>query len=142
MPRSPFCRRRSESLSPGGICAANRALISCQRVEKSASPEGKVQMQVIGQNNDGFDSEWSTLAGRHERGAKMVNVFGQEVAAAFQQGNRKKERTSRNHGADVLGHDVSLTHSLKAGCAALSRPTGVLENNYIAKTNLLKIPAG
>ena len=45
MPCSPFFKRRAESLSPLGICAANRALISCQRVEKSASPEGKVQIQ-------------------------------------------------------------------------------------------------
>jgi hypothetical protein len=44
MPRSPFFRRRAESLSPLEIWAANRALISCYRVQKSASPEGSVPM--------------------------------------------------------------------------------------------------
>jgi hypothetical protein len=41
-------------------------------------------MQVIGQNDDGLDSEWPTLAGRHERRPEIAKVFGQEVPAAFQ----------------------------------------------------------
>jgi hypothetical protein len=41
-------------------------------------------MQVIRQNDDGIDSEWSTLAGRHECRPEIVNVLGQEVPAAFQ----------------------------------------------------------
>jgi hypothetical protein len=41
----PLLQGRSESLSPRGICVANRAFISCQRVEKSASPEGNLQIQ-------------------------------------------------------------------------------------------------
>ena len=47
-------------------------------------------MQVIGQNNDGLDAEWSALAGRLEHLPKFVNVFGQEFPAAFQQRDREK----------------------------------------------------
>ena len=39
--RSPFFRRRAESLSPAATGAANRALLSCRRAEKSASPAGR-----------------------------------------------------------------------------------------------------
>jgi hypothetical protein len=41
-------------------------------------------MQVIGQNDDGLDSEWSPLAGRLECRPEKVNVFGQEVPAPLQ----------------------------------------------------------
>jgi hypothetical protein len=51
MPRSPFCQRRAESLS--------------------------LEMQVIGQNNDGLDGKWAGSAGRLEHLPKVVNVFGQ-----------------------------------------------------------------
>ena len=81
-------------------------------------------MQVIGQNDDGLDSERSTLTGRLEPSPKIVNVFGQEFQAAFQQRDRKKERASRNKGSHILRHDFSLIPLLKAGCASLSRPTG------------------
>ena len=65
-------------------------------------------MQVIGQNVHGLDSERSTLTGRLEHSPKIVNVFGQEFPAAFQQSDREKERASWNKGADVLRHDFSL----------------------------------
>ena len=51
-------------------------------------------MQVIGQNNDGLDGKWSTLTGRLENCSKIVNVFGQEFPAAFQQRHLEKERAS------------------------------------------------
>jgi hypothetical protein len=38
---------------------------------------------VIGQNDHGLDSEHSTFTGRLEHSPKIVNVFGQEVPAAF-----------------------------------------------------------
>jgi len=41
-------------------------------------------MEVIGQNDNGLDSERSTLTGRLEHSPKIVNVFGQEFPAAFQ----------------------------------------------------------
>jgi len=41
-------------------------------------------MQVIGQNEDGLDSERSTLAGCPEHSPKIGNVFGQKFPAAFQ----------------------------------------------------------
>jgi len=47
-------------------------------------------MQVIGQNDNGLDSERSTLTGRPEHSPKIVNVFGQEFPEAFQERNRKK----------------------------------------------------
>ncbi len=61
-------------------------------------------MEVIGQNNDGFHREWPALAGRQERGAQMVDMFGEESPAAFQDGDREKEGASRNNGAAVSGH--------------------------------------
>ena len=79
-------------------------------------------MQVIGQNNDGLDGEWSASAGRLEHLPKIVNVFGQEFPATFQQRNREKERAARNKGANILRHKLGLTQLLKAGCASLSRP--------------------
>jgi hypothetical protein len=48
------------------------------------------------------------LTGRLEHSPKIVNVFGQEFPAAFQQGHREKERASWNKGANVLRHDFSL----------------------------------
>jgi hypothetical protein len=80
-------------------------------------------MQVIGQNNDGLDGEWSPSAGRLEHLPKVVNIFGQEFPAAFQQRDREKEHAAWNQGVYVLRHDFSLTQLLKAGCASLSRPT-------------------
>jgi hypothetical protein len=80
-------------------------------------------MPVIGLNDHVLDREPQTLTGRLEPSPKIVNVFGQEFPAAFQQLHRKKESTSWNTGADVLRHDFSLPHLLKAGCVSLSRPT-------------------
>jgi hypothetical protein len=65
-------------------------------------------MQVIGQNDNGIDSDRSTLTGRFEHSPKVVNVFGQEFPAAFQPCDRKKEHAPRNKGANVLRHDFSL----------------------------------
>jgi antitoxin PrlF len=45
IPRSPLFCRRIKRLSPCGILAAKRDLMSCQRVEKSLSPGGRVQIQ-------------------------------------------------------------------------------------------------
>jgi hypothetical protein len=56
-------------------------------------------MQVIGQNDNRLDSERSTLAGRLEHSPKIVNMFGQEFSATFQQRHREKERASWNKGA-------------------------------------------
>ena len=55
-------------------------------------------MQVIGQNDHGLDSERSTLTGRLERRPYIVDVFGQELPAAFQERDRKKERASWHKG--------------------------------------------
>ena len=91
------------------------------RIPGRQSPDA---MQVIGQNNDGLDGKWSAPAGSPEHLSKVVNVFGQEFPAAFQQRNREKERAARNKGANILRHKSSLTQLPKAGCASLSRPTG------------------
>ena len=56
-------------------------------------------MQVIGQNGDGLDGERLALSGRPEHSPKIVNVFGQEFPAVFQQRDREKERASWNKGA-------------------------------------------
>ena len=56
-------------------------------------------MKVIGENDHSLDSERSTLTGRHENRPKIVNVFGHEFPAAFQQRDGKKERASWNQGA-------------------------------------------
>jgi hypothetical protein len=66
-------------------------------------------MQVIGQNYDGLDAEWSASAGRLEHFSKVVNVFGQEFSAAFQQRDREEERAARNKGANILRHKLGLT---------------------------------
>jgi hypothetical protein len=54
---------------------------------------------LIGQNDNGFSCERSALAGRHKRHPEIVKVFGQEIPAAFQERDRKKERSSWNQGA-------------------------------------------
>jgi hypothetical protein len=77
-------------------------------------------MEVIGQDNDGLDREWPALAGRLEHLPKVVNVFGQESQAAFQQRNREKKRAARNKGANILRHKLGLTQLLKAGCVSVS----------------------
>jgi hypothetical protein len=43
---------------------------------------------------------WSASAGRVEYLPKVVNVFGQEFPAAFQQRDREEKRAARNKGAD------------------------------------------
>ncbi len=82
-------------------------------------------MQVIGQNDNGLDSERSTLTGRLEHSPKIVNVFGQEFPAAFQQRDREEEGAAGNKGANVLRHKSGLTQLPKAGCVSLSRPTAI-----------------
>jgi hypothetical protein len=83
-------------------------------------------MQVIGQNNDGLDGNWSASGGRLEDLPKVVNVFGQEFPAAFQQCDREEKRATRNKGAKILRHKSSPTQLPQAGCASLSRPTLLL----------------
>ena len=65
-------------------------------------------MQVIGQNDNGLNSERATLTSRLEHSPKIINVFGQEFPAAFQQRNCEKERAPWNQGANVLRHDFRL----------------------------------
>jgi len=76
------------------------------RIPGRQSPDA---MQVIGQNNDGLDRKWSASAGRLEHPPKVINVFGQEFPAAFQQRDREEERAAGNKGADILGHKSGLT---------------------------------
>jgi hypothetical protein len=80
-------------------------------------------MQLIGQNNDGLDGKWLALAASLEHLPKVVNVFGQEFPAAFQQRDCEEERAAGNKGANILRHTLGRTQLLKAGCASLSRPT-------------------
>jgi hypothetical protein len=80
-------------------------------------------MQVIGQNNHGLDGKWLALAAGLEHLPKIVNVFGQELPAAFQQRGCEEERAVKNKGANILRHTSGLTELLKAGCVSLSRPT-------------------
>ena len=40
-------------------------------------------MQVIGQNNDGLEGEWSASAGHLEHLPKILNVFDQEFFPSF-----------------------------------------------------------
>jgi hypothetical protein len=65
--------------------------------------QGPEAMQAIGQNNDGLDGKWSASTGRLAPFPKVVNVFGQEVPAAFQQLTVKyfldNNRDKRQHGA-------------------------------------------
>ena len=70
--------------------------------------QGPDAMQVIGQNNDGLDGEWPALTGRLEHLPKVVNVFGQEFPAAFQERDREKERTARNKGANVVAAKIAV----------------------------------
>jgi hypothetical protein len=55
-------------------------------------------MDAIGPNDNGLDSERWTFTRRLGHGPKIVNVFGQEFPAAFQQRHREKERASWNKG--------------------------------------------
>ena len=80
-------------------------------------------MQMIGQNNDGHDGEWSASAGRFEHLPKAVNVFSQEFPAAFQQRDLEKECAAWNKGANILRYKLGLSQLPKAGCVSLSRPT-------------------
>jgi hypothetical protein len=66
-------------------------------------------MQVIGPNNDSLEGKWSSSAGRLEHLPKVVNVFGQEFPAAFQQRDREEEGAARNKGANILRHKSGLT---------------------------------
>jgi hypothetical protein len=59
-------------------------------------------MQVIGQNNDGLDREWSASAGSLEHLPKVTNGFGQEFPAAFQQRDYEEERATGNKDADII----------------------------------------
>jgi len=90
------------------------------RIPGRQSPDA---MQVIGQNHDGLDGEWPASVGRLEYLPKVVNVFGQEFPAAFQQRDCEEERAARNKGANILRYTLGLTQLLKAGCVSLSRPT-------------------
>ena len=79
-------------------------------------------MPVIGQNNDSREGKWPASAGRLEHLPKLVNVFGPEFPAAFQQLDREEEGAARNKGPNILRHKSGLTQLPKAGCASLSRP--------------------
>jgi hypothetical protein len=63
------------------------------------------------------------LAASLEHLPKLVNIFGQEFPAAFQQRDSEEERAARNKGANILRHTLGLTQLLKAGCVSLSSPT-------------------
>ena len=80
-------------------------------------------MQMIGQNHDGLDGKWSASAGRPERLLKVVNVFGQEFPAAFQQPDSEEESAAWNKSANILRHKSGLNQLPKAGGLSFSRPT-------------------
>jgi hypothetical protein len=81
-------------------------------------------MEMIGQDNDGFDREWAALTGRLEYLPRVVNVFGQESPAAFQQRNREKERAARNKGANILWYKLGLTQIAEGGMRFAFPPYG------------------
>ena len=47
--------------------------------------------------------KWPAAAGRLENLPKVVNIFGQEFPAAFQEGDREDEGAAGNKSAEVLG---------------------------------------
>ncbi len=59
-------------------------------------------MKMIGEDNDSVDMERSLPPHGSERRTQGVNVFRQQAAAAFQQGNREKVGTAGHMGADVV----------------------------------------
>ena len=141
MPRSPFCKRRGESLSSGNLCCKScfDIMPSCGEI-RIPGRQSQDTMQVIWQKNDGLDDKWPALAGSLEHLPKVVNVFGQEIPAAFQQRDCEEERATRNKDANILRHTLGLTQFPKAGCVSLSRPTA--KNRYQFKFKRRGDPLG
>ena len=61
-------------------------------------------MQMIGKNHGCVDREGALRLYGCECPAQNIDVFDQQSAFSFQQGDREKERTARNVGADVSRH--------------------------------------
>jgi len=69
-------------------------------------------MKMIREDNDGVDAERSLTPHRSERGAQGVNVFRQEMTAAFQESDREKVGTAGGIGADVVRHEGEFAASI------------------------------
>ncbi len=65
-------------------------------------------MQVIRQDDDGFDGKWPPLAGCLENLPKNVNMHGQRLTATLQEVNREKKGAARDNGPNILWHDLFL----------------------------------
>jgi hypothetical protein len=113
-----------KSLPSGNLCWKSRFDIMPSRWEiRVPGRQRPDAMQVIGQDNHGLDGKWSAPAGPLEPSPKIVNVFGQDFPAAFQQRHREEEGAARNKGANILRHKSGLTQLPKAGCVHFSAHT-------------------
>lgn len=60
---------------------------------------------MIGEDNDSVDVERSLTPHGNKGGAQGVNVFRQQTAVTFQEGDREKIRTTGYIGTDVVRHE-------------------------------------
>lgn len=71
------------------------------RIVRRQSPQA---MQMIRENDDSVDVKRSLPPHGNERGTQGVNLFRQEIPAAFQEGDREKVGSTGDIGANVMRH--------------------------------------
>ncbi len=71
------------------------------RIVRRQSPQA---MQMIRENDDSVDVKRSLPPHGSEGGAQGVNMFREQAAVAFQEGDREKVGTAGDIGADVMRH--------------------------------------
>jgi len=90
-PRSPLAIRTFERRSVLGSACTKRILIAFQRLDKSASPGGKLQAQCMWSgNNPGIDMKQPLAPCRPHRLTQHINEPNQRIKPSLQQLHSKK----------------------------------------------------
>lgn len=69
-------------------------------------------MKMIGENDDRVDVKRLLTPHGNRGGAQGVNVFGQEMTAAFQESDREKVGTAGDIGTDIVRHEGEFAASI------------------------------
>jgi len=104
--RQPFPRREGS----GKRCLDQPPSRGVVRIVRRQGPQA---MKMVGEDNDSVDVKRSLPPHGSEGGAQGVNMFREQAAVAFQEGDREKVGTAGYISSEVVGHIRECTSKQK-----------------------------